>query len=143
MTPPTGLPRVTGGHRAVEGAAAVDGAGGAASPLRRATDVVVGMADLRFSTTSGERLITYALGSCLGIAIHDPVAGIAGLLHVMLPESAIDAAKAASTPAMFVDTGVPAAFAASIADAGSITCSSPPTPATGSWIAMPRQLPSA
>jgi chemotaxis protein CheD len=110
VTPPTGLPRVTGGHRAVEGAAAVDGAGGAASPLRRATDVVVGMADLRFSTTSGERLITYALGSCLGIAIHDPVAGIAGLLHVMLPESAIDAAKAASTPAMFVDTGVPLLF---------------------------------
>jgi len=79
----------------------------------RASDVVVGMADVRLGRGDGAascRLVTYALGSCLGIAIHDPVAGIAGLLHVMLPESAIDAAKAASTPAMFVDTGVPLLF---------------------------------
>ena len=105
MSRVTGTPRVTGGHREVD-----EAAGAPASPLRRATDVVVGMAELRLSTTPGERLVTYALGSCLGIAIHDPVAGVGGLLHVMLPQSAIDAVKAASAPAMFVDTGVPLLF---------------------------------
>ncbi len=85
------------------------GAPGAASP-RRAGDVVVGIADMKLSTTPGERLVTYALGSCLGIAIHDPVARVAGLLHVMLPDSSIDRAKAERNPAMFVDTGVPLLF---------------------------------
>ena len=84
----------------------------AARPLlaARAADVVVGVADLKLSRTRGERLITYALGSCLGLVIHDPVAGVAGLLHVMLPTSSIDPAKAAANPAMFVDTGVPLLF---------------------------------
>ena len=76
----------------------------------RAGDVVVGMADLRLASTPGERLVTYALGSCLGITIWDPVARVGGLLHVMLPSSAIDAEKALRNPAMFVDTGVPLLF---------------------------------
>ena len=38
-------------------------------------------------------LITYALGSCVGVAIYDPVARVGGLLHYMLPESAIDPEK--------------------------------------------------
>ncbi len=76
----------------------------------RARDVVVGVADLKLVNTPGERLITYALGSCLGIVIHDPVAGVAGLLHAMLPDSTIDKAKAERNPAMFVDTGVPLLF---------------------------------
>ena len=82
----------------------------AAPSLRRSGDVVVGIAELKLSTSPGERLVTYALGSCLGIAIHDPVAGVAGLLHAMLPSGAIDAEKAARMPAMFVDTGVPLLF---------------------------------
>jgi chemotaxis protein CheD len=76
----------------------------------RPADLVVGMADVKLSRTPGERLITYALGSCLGLVVHDPVAGVAGLLHVMLPDSTIDPAKAARNPAMFVDTGVPLLF---------------------------------
>jgi chemotaxis protein CheD len=76
----------------------------------RAGDVVVGVADVRLARDPGERLITYALGSCLGVVIHDPVAGVAGLLHAMLPDSSIDRAKAERNPAMFVDTGVPALF---------------------------------
>lgn len=72
--------------------------------------MVVGIGDLRLTRAPGERIITYALGSCLGITIHDPVAGVAGMLHVMLPDSSIDAEKAARTPAMFVDTGVPLLF---------------------------------
>ena len=54
--------------------------------------------------------MAYALGSCLGVAVYDPSTGVGGLLHVMLPSSAIDPEKAALTPSMFVDTGVPRLF---------------------------------
>jgi chemotaxis protein CheD len=76
----------------------------------RPGDLVVAMADVKLSNTAGERLLTYALGSCLGVVIHDPVARVAGLLHVMLPDSSIDRTKAERNPAMFVDTGVPLLF---------------------------------
>ena len=49
-------------------------------------------------------LITSGLGSCLGIALHDPREMVSGLIHVMLPS--ISQARD-STPAKFVDTGVP------------------------------------
>jgi len=71
---------------------------------------IVSVADMKVSSTPGDILITYALGSCLGIAIHDPVAGVGGLLHVMLPLSTIDIEKAEENPYMFVDTGVPRLF---------------------------------
>ena len=55
-------------------------------------------------------LVTYALGSCMGISAYDPIARVGGLLHVMLPLSAIDPDKAKSAPAMFIDTGLPVVF---------------------------------
>jgi len=73
---------------------------------------VVGVADYKVSATAGERLITYALGSCLGIAVYDPLAQVAGLLHVMLPSGVIDHAQMRACPAMFVDSGVPLLFKA-------------------------------
>ena len=75
--------------------------------------VVVGIADLAVSNNQNITLTTYSLGSCLGIAIYDPVVRVGGLLHIMLPDSTIDPAKAAKQPAMFVDTGVPTLFRAS------------------------------
>ena len=71
---------------------------------------IVGVADMKIATQSGDELITYALGSCLGITLYDPVAQVGGLLHVMLPLSTIDPAKAKDNPCMFVDTGVPRLF---------------------------------
>jgi chemotaxis protein CheD len=71
---------------------------------------IVGVADMKISTQPGDQLVTYALGSCLGIAIYDPVVHVGGLLHVMLPLSTIDPAKATQNPSMFVDTGVPQLF---------------------------------
>ena len=76
----------------------------------RPIDRVVGVADMKVSANVGERLITYALGSCLGIVIYDPVACVAGMLHVMLPTGTIDAQKMQNKPAMFVDSGVPILF---------------------------------
>jgi chemotaxis protein CheD len=55
-------------------------------------------------------LITYSLGSCIGVAIYDPVARVGGLLHYMLPESNLDPQKALKKPFMFADTGIPVLF---------------------------------
>src|ERR1700677_635414 len=71
---------------------------------------VVGVADMVVSNDTSAEIVTYSLGSCLGITIYDPVKKIGGLLHIMLPDSTIDAAKAMSAPFMFVDTGVPRLF---------------------------------
>ncbi len=55
-------------------------------------------------------MVTYALGSCIAVAVYDPAAKVGGLLHYMLPDSTLDAAKAKETPAMFADTGIPLLF---------------------------------
>ena len=67
---------------------------------------VVGISELEVSTAPADVLVTYSLGSCLGVSIHDPVAGVGGLIHCMLPVSKGSPEKAAAKPAMFVDTGV-------------------------------------
>jgi len=69
--------------------------------------IVVGMADCRIGDAPGQVLATYALGSCIGLAVYDPKALVGGLLHFMLPDSAIDPAKGRENPYMFADTGIP------------------------------------
>jgi chemotaxis protein CheD len=69
--------------------------------------LVVGISDCKISSNPEAVLLTYALGSCIAVAMHDATTGIAGLLHFMLPEAAIDPAKAAENPFMFADTGIP------------------------------------
>lgn len=72
--------------------------------------VVVDISDMRLSKEPGETLVTYSLGSCLGVSIYDPIAQVGGMIHCMLPLSKIDFLKAQNNPAMFVDTGIPALF---------------------------------
>lgn len=74
--------------------------------------LIVGMAGMEVSDDRNTQLVTYALGSCLGIAVYDPRAGVGGLLHVMMPDSAIDTGRAQHNPFKFVDTGVPKLFRA-------------------------------
>ena len=71
---------------------------------------VVGISDMVLSHDRDEVLITYSLGSCLGVVIYDPVVRVAGLLHCMLPLSKIDPHKAKASPYMFVDTAIPLLF---------------------------------
>jgi chemotaxis protein CheD len=61
---------------------------------------------MKISTSPEDEIITFALGSCLGVTIYDPVAHIGAMVHVMLPSSSIDPVKASMNPCMFVDTGV-------------------------------------
>ncbi|MCP4118096.1 MAG: chemotaxis protein CheD [Desulfobacteraceae bacterium] len=72
--------------------------------------LIVGVADMKVSNDPGHTLVTYSLGSCIGLVVFDPVAGVGGILHYMLPESSIDRAKAAKKPFMFADTGIPRLF---------------------------------
>lgn len=48
--------------------------------------VTVGISDLNV-VRSPDVLVTYALGSCAGICLYDPVTHIAGMSHIMLPSS--------------------------------------------------------
>jgi chemotaxis protein CheD len=68
--------------------------------------LVVGVAECIVTRDPHISIVTYALGSCVAVAIHDPVVRVGGLLHVMLPASSLDPDKAARTPFMFADTGI-------------------------------------
>jgi len=50
-------------------------------------DLKVGIGDMKF-TRGGGQIITYALGSCIGITMYDPFLKLGGLLHIMLPARA-------------------------------------------------------
>jgi chemotaxis protein CheD len=69
--------------------------------------VVVNIADMKISKDPNECLITYSLGSCVALAVYDPYVKVAGLIHIMLPESQIEIDKSNINPFKFVDTGVP------------------------------------
>jgi chemotaxis protein CheD len=75
-------------------------------------DQVVDIADFKVSGQPGDLLVTYSLGSCIGVTIWDGEAKVGGMIHFMLPESSLSPAKAKTNPAMFADTGVPMLFRA-------------------------------
>ncbi len=72
--------------------------------------VIVGVSDMKVSRNPGEVIITYSLGSCIGVTIYDPEVKVAGILHYMLPSSDLDKEKSAKNPYMFADTGIPGLF---------------------------------
>ena len=50
------------------------------------SNITVGISDWKICGTA-DTLVTYALGSCIGTCLYDADAGIAGLSHIMLPDS--------------------------------------------------------
>jgi chemotaxis protein CheD len=69
------------------------------------TDISVRMGELATSADAGTVLVSLGLGSCIGLALVDARAGVAGLAHIMLPGPGDPAGR---PPATFADTGVPA-----------------------------------
>lgn len=67
--------------------------------------IKVGMADYKATKAPGV-LITFGLGSCVGIALYDKSTKVSGLAHVMLPSS--KEIKNNSNKAKFADTGIDA-----------------------------------
>ena len=72
--------------------------------------LVVPMAGLEVTADPRHVLVTYALGSCIAVIVHDPKRRLGGMIHFMLPSSAMSPDKAREKPAMFGDTGVPLLF---------------------------------
>jgi chemotaxis protein CheD len=73
-------------------------------------NLVVGMGDMKVSGDPQATIVTFALGSCIGITVFDPLVKAGGLLHFMLPESSTNPEKALKNPFMFADTGIPRLF---------------------------------
>ncbi len=67
--------------------------------------IKVGMADLNVCM-SPNALTTLGLGSCVGIVLYDPIRKIAGMVHVMLPDSTKIINN--ENKAKFADTGIDA-----------------------------------
>ena len=65
--------------------------------------IKVGMADLNICK-SPDGITTLGLGSCVGVALRDPVTKIGGLLHAMLPDSTV--VKNNTCVEKFVDSGL-------------------------------------
>ncbi len=65
---------------------------------------------MKTSNQTTDTIITYSLGSCIGLVVYDPFAKAGGILHYMLPDSTIDGTKAKAKPYMFADTGIPRLF---------------------------------
>lgn len=68
--------------------------------------VVVDISDAKVSNDPDTVLTTYSLGSCIGVALYDPLAKVGGMLHYQLPASTLDKPKAERYPCMFADTGM-------------------------------------
>lgn len=66
---------------------------------------VVGISEMLVSTEPNDVLVTYSLGSCIGVTLYDPQAQVGGLIHCLLPLSRSEPEKAKAKPAMFVDSG--------------------------------------
>lgn len=66
--------------------------------------IKVGMADLK-TCVSPNGVTTLGLGSCVGIALRDPVNKIGGLAHIMLPDSTA-IRNSQQNIAKFADTGI-------------------------------------
>ncbi|MBN2069975.1 MAG: chemotaxis protein CheD [Candidatus Krumholzibacteriota bacterium] len=67
------------------------------------TIIKVGMAQFRIGVAP-MRMYTMALGSCVGIVLHDPVERMGSLAHVMHPNR--DKVKNNENPAKFVDSAI-------------------------------------
>ena len=96
--------------RPAVGTAARPAAPGAATPRPMAggtsaangQKVTVGIADMKILQWDGE-LITYALGSCIGICLYDPQIKLGALIHIMLP---INMEAGRKNTMKYADTGI-------------------------------------
>ena len=72
------------------------------------SQVILGVGDYGATNQLGAEVKTFALGSCIAVIFLDPKTRTVGMLHVALPDSSINQAKAQEKPGYFADTGIPA-----------------------------------
>ena len=103
--------------------AAPAGATRTADPVRTRSSIKIGLGQMAASADPDDVLSALGLGSCIGLVMVDPAARVAGMVHVMLPESE---GVAQPTPeGKYADLAVPALLAAVRrlgADPGRLVC---------------------
>ena len=78
----------------------------------RGERVVIGIGEYAVTTSADAEIVTHALGSCVAVCVWDPATHVTGMLHFLLPESKLNAERAARQPGTFADTGIPLLFQA-------------------------------
>jgi chemotaxis protein CheD len=76
------------------------------------SETMVRMGELAVSSAPGHVLVSLGLGSCIGLALLDRRMGIAGLAHIVLPQSN---GHANENPRKFADLAVPELVARTVA----------------------------
>lgn len=76
----------------------------------KAQRLVVGVADMAVGGETDGQIVTYALGSCIGLTAYDPVAKLGGLLHFMLPQPGSKGDPTQQKQAMYATAGIPLMF---------------------------------
>jgi len=79
------------------------------------SELVIGVGDGGVSGDPDAVLVTYALGSCVAVMLHDPVARVAGMVHYMLPECGDSQPERNLRPCKFADTAIPLLLQAALA----------------------------
>jgi chemotaxis protein CheD len=69
-----------------------------------AEELLVRVADLR-AGKGDVVLVTLGLGSCIAIVVHDPVAKVGGLAHILLPSRSLS--RGGDNPGRFPQTAMP------------------------------------
>lgn len=64
--------------------------------------ITIGIADMKMAKGEG-MLVSYALGSCIGICLHDPAIKLGALVHIMLP---LNMETGRKNPMKYADTGI-------------------------------------
>lgn len=67
---------------------------------------IVNISDAKVSNNPDDVLVTFSLGSCIGICLYDRTVQTGGMLHYLLPSSAQNVMKAKQKPFMYADTGM-------------------------------------
>lgn len=69
--------------------------------------IVVKLGQIAWSDRPEDLLVTYSLGSCVGLTLWDPVEGVGGMAHVFLPSSNGHEIPRNEEAPRFADIGVP------------------------------------
>lgn len=80
--------------------------------------IPIGLGELRASRNPADVLVCYGLGSCVGVALYDPVVKVGALIHVVLPDSGL--ARGVEVVGKFADTAIPAAVAEMVKLSGQV-----------------------
>jgi chemotaxis protein CheD len=72
----------------------------------------VGLGEQVISRNPEDVLVAYGLGSCIGVAMTDPVSKVSGLLHAVLPRAKDGLKNGEQIASKFVESGIESLIAA-------------------------------